>query len=291
MKVMDREKIVTLNCLTEEEDAKVFIPSNFKWINQHVSVLSYNGDFYVAKNTNRLKIRNVRNELIGSYLAKAINLDAVEYKIAEREIEIGYGLCIDDVEYKITERRIENGYGLCIASKLFFDAAYKYDNAYAFFRCAPDEHLTDEDKNSLSFLCKTEFLEQIEDKSLRSAILKLIMLDLKMFQRDRHEENIIFKTKDGITLMEKAFDFGESYIVDNLYGNPFLLLQKNEASLEALAKKFPEISHYASILSSIDIRDVLYTIQNEESIIFNEEEFDGVTSFDKRANILLKSIK
>ena len=245
-------KDFTKKPLDKDEITSLHIPPNKAKIRSRI--VKINEKYYYSK---MVSSPEMLNELIGSFLAKQLNLEAVDYQI---------GIYKGDL------------YAL---SELFYDENHIYP------RFA--QHFSETEKNQIEFLKSAGlgelYLKQpnisklVNDEQLANKILKLIALDLKMEQTDRHSENVMLrkKIKTGTLDLAPIFDFGNSYFEKTkypdkyFYDNPFIIVRKNKLSLNALSRQNPEIIDFARTLIDIPIEDVLTEIEKEKQITIPDE--------------------
>ncbi len=197
-------------------------------------IYEYNGKYYYKKESNSYELIN---ELIGSFYAKQIDLDAVDYKI------------VDD-KY--------------IISEVFYDRLHRYKYTYEF-----DYGCMDKLKSAIRGDAKLpNNLYKLYDD-----VMKLTALDLKMDQRDRNEQNVIIKKSilNGKVSLAPAFDFGFSYCSNfNLYYvNPFVNIKKTDEDIHNFISVNPNIKKYLDILNNIPVNDVLDNISHVYDVDFN----------------------
>lgn len=236
------------------------------------SITKIDGEYYYYKSVSS---KQMINELIGSYLSKIINLDAVDYQI---------GFFNKDL------------YAL---SRVFYNADNSYTNCYDFFMTKPNNQLTRlEASISKFYLNQTNILDQISDWKMVSNILKLIAVDLKMGQTDRHNMNLTIKfcKKNNEMDLAPIYDFEKSYHKLSsykglhFYDNPFIMLRKNKISLYKFGRKYPEVAEFAELLTHIDIGDILSEIENEKKVVFSIQEKEYYQNNDIKHNKVLQKI-
>lgn len=218
-----------------------------------------------------MKYASIIDELIGSFLAKKIKLDSVDYQI---------GIYKDNI------------YAL---SKLFYnrDYEYFYPKDYQKFKMnnSSKTHpnlITD----IYCFRCK---LKQF-DENLTNELLKLIALDLKMGQVDRHGHNLMFKKdiKTGVVDLAPIYDYSYGYPVFGVpfkyYKNVYIFIRTNYLSMMKLVRKFPQIMEYIDILKEIDMEEILEAIETEKNIKIEPDERKFRIDRDKEYTKKLKII-
>lgn len=256
LKKVTRDEIDTLN-----------IPPYLK-NNLLFGIVKIDGEYYYAKYINDIKMIN---ELIGSYMSKYIGLDTVDYKIG-----------------------IYNG-NMYALSKIFYMKDYEYYNVPTLYRLNPKNLLNVKDKlfHNL-YVCKTEVIDKTKDKELIENILKLITVDLKMGQRDRHVNNVLLKKKYDKVSLAPVYDYGYSYMSDSkigsdiYYDSPFIILRKNLLSVKVLSMKYPNIKKYIDKICDIDIEDLLLELESLNGISFTKDEIENIKSMDKENMKILK---
>lgn len=271
MHLFDNSKILYFSDkkLNEEEHHHLYIPDRYQYLTSQIT--KYQGEYYYYKLVN---IHEMANELIGSALAKRIDLDTVDYKIGKTRINSPY---------------------LYALSKVFFEKDFTYTDCYDVYGEISEYQSTDSTSFlSYFYLNDTKLLEREENYNTILDVLKLTALDLKMGQFDRHEENLFLKIDSvGQIALAPIFDYGCSYsdkFYSKIYNNPFLMLRKNKLSLFLFARKFSEIREYASLLESIPIHDVLSEIENEHMIEFSDKKRSYYQKRDKQNNKILQKI-
>lgn len=256
--------------LTTTEIEDLYIPCYLeKFIN---SITEIDGRYYFYKEVDHMLLIN---ELIGSYLSKLISLEAVDYQIG------------------IYEKK------LYVLSQIFYDSNHLYNNCYDFFGTIANRQLTEfESLISRIYLRQDKMLDLIDNPSMILNILKLSLIDIKMGQIDRHNQNLMLKIDKVTGLVDLApiFDFGFSYSDNPLYpdflfyDNPFIILRKNKISLNSLCKKYPDIINSIYLLGNLEIRSVLDQIQREKNIILTENEKVYYEDKDRKYTKVLKRI-
>lgn len=253
--------------ITKEEINSIYIPP-YQKNNVIHGIVKIDDEYYYAKYIDDVKMIN---ELIGSFLSNYIGLDTVDYKI---------GMYKGDM------------YAL---SKIFFSSDYEYYNVPAIYRIRPKNLIGKKDQllHKL-YLCKTDVIDRIKDKDLVDDVLKLIAVDLKMGQRDRHVNNVLLKKKDDKVSLAPIYDYGYSYMSDSkigsdiYYDSPFIILRKNLLSVGALSIKYPNIKKYIDKICDIDIEDVLLELEYLNNISFSKEEVENIKTMDNENMKILK---
>ncbi len=261
-------KVIHIQNIGISEKDKIYVPESALPTEKPLflsNLVALNDEFYY------IKYDNIINELIGSFLAKKIKLDSVDYQIGIYNNEI-YAL-----------------------SKLFYnrDYDYFYPKDYQKFKmnypCKTHPNLI---TDMYCFRCK---LKQF-DESLTDKLLKLIALDLKMGQTDRHGHNLMFKKniKTGVVDLAPIYDYSSCYSVLGLpfkyYKNVYLFMRTNYISMIKLTEKFPQVMKYIDILKEIDIEEIVETIEIEKNIKIEPDEKKYRIDRDKEYTKLLKRI-
>ncbi len=233
---------------TAEEYRRYHIPVD----NQNIRnlVVNANGSIFYTKSLGNYRMIN---ELIGSHLAKKLDLDTVDYEIGETTT------------------------GFQALSKPFYEEGYSYEYFKDYFQL-PSYSI----KVLLSALnpfvafCITDGLDMLKDTSLYSDALKLIALDLKMAQIDRHSSNLQVKIKDNKAVsFAPIYDYSESYLIGesaSFYFSPLIWIKKNRVSLNELIRRHPELWDYLEYLMNLSIYDILESIGEEKDIEFTGNE-------------------
>lgn len=253
--------------ISEKDADKIYIPRRILAEEQRLSLdklVMINDEIYY------IKYDNIINELIGSFLAKKINLDSVDYQIG----------IFNDYIYTL--------------SKLFYnkDYEYFYPNDYSKFKINPSSIIC---QNPITYMyCFKSKLKQF-DCNLIDELLKLIALDLKMGQLDRSGSNLMIKKNIKTEVVDFApiYDYSNSYstiLAFEYYINVYLFIRNNNCSLKRLTKKFPQIMEYIDILKKIDMEEILESIEKEKNIELEHNEKEYRLILDKEYTKLLKRI-
>ena len=272
MLINDSSKVIRIDDLQENIDysSNTYLPAIYKdKYNQTKmirSVIKVEDEFYHCKDIYSHDNWLI-NELIGSYLAKQLDLPSVDYQIG-----------------------IYQGFKY-VLSKIF----YEEDFLYYFPKYKSNEDLVkygrNYDKNNL-YKDKLRYL----DEKVKIKMLKLIALDLKMGQYDRHEYNIMFKKKKstGEVDLTDIYDYGLSYsagVLHNYYYlNPFMKLSRNSYGINKLMRKHPEIAEYIDKMKSISMEKILDEITKEKEIEFSPKEKSIYTDLDNKNNKVLEKV-
>lgn len=269
MIIQENSKIIQLKP-REIKKEEVYLPQKFKTMRQ--SIFEDNGKHYYAK---ILDTKKTITELLGSSLAKLIQLNAVDYKIGKYKNDF------------------------FVLSEVFFNPDFDYTYSYDFYGTdATNMYL----RNSLIFeryyLSFCKMFKKIDNSLMLENILKLIALDLKMGQTDRNDHNLILQTSkdNNITNLAPIFDFAEAYedkptlSEKYFYENAFVILRKNFLSLYMFCLKNPKILEYLNILCDTPIVGVLEELEKKLNIIFNDYEKKYYEEKDKEYTKILKRI-
>lgn len=257
--------------LSPNETQKLYIPNGLEEIVS--SIVKIDGKYYYYKEVN---FNQLINELIGSYMSRLINLDAVDYQIG-----------------------IYNGISYAL-SQIFYNPNYEYHNCQDFFGTIANHKLVEsESLISKIYLVEDKLLERINNPTMLLNILKLTFLDIKMGQIDRNNlGNIMVKKSkfNGLVDLAPMFDFECSYDDSPpypefyFYDNPFVVLRKNQLSLSSLCKRHSQILETLHILATLKIEDVLNRIQEEKRIVLSAEEKKYYEEKDKEYSKVLQKI-
>lgn len=228
------------------------IPEGYEHLINKVTLID--GKYYLYK---RIGHFFMINELIGSYLARYINLRAVDYQIGESNL------------------------GLHALSELFYKPDYYYTTCYDHYRRTALKDYYFIQKFFLMFYhADTSILDRIKSDKMLFSVLKLIALDLKMGQIDRHNNNVMLEINKSNNEVDLApiYDFSLSYCdtsrLPYFYDSPFIGLRRNKASLDALVRKYPEVLKYIELLINIPIEYVLKEISREKGLIISDKELE-----------------
>ena len=231
-----------------------------------------NDDFYFAKPIDDYRMLV---ELVGTKLSKIIDLDTVDYKIG------------------MWDGRLH------ALSKIFYKDNCDYSMVASEYRLRPI-NLIDKDFRKVFnnfYLCETSVLNIINDNELLENILKLIAIDLKMKQFDRHDNNVLLeKDEDGVIKLAPVFDYSLAYSsyrgigLKNYYDCPFLIVKRNVISLKSLIRKYPNIYKYLLNLREINISDIVLEIEKENNVEFTDSEIRRIVDEDDHNNMLLKKL-
>ena len=269
MKFNEESKIIYFKKtkLSQQQIDNLYIPRDYQKICS--SITRYNGEYYYYKD---VTLNSLINELIGSYFSKKLQLDTVDYQIG----------VMDNMVY--------------VLSKIFYQENFNYYDCNSYFKTS-SFHNIDLFQSFFSFIYLSEFdlLKKIKNPNLLKNILKLIAVDLKMGQFDRHNKNLFLKiSQDNIVDLAPLFDYGGSYykkkIPFEIYDNPLVSIRKNKRSLCYFSEQFPEFLEYIYTLYEITINDVLNNIEKEHLITFEKEERTFYQKKDLENNKVLKKI-
>ena len=259
------------------KDKKLDIKKQIKLVPKGISnigtvssgIYKVDGTNYYAK---EVEEEEAINELIGSILARELNLDSADYKIG-----------------------IDDNNNVYAVSKLFYDDKYDYYHPVQFKERAFDIFSLDLER-AKRYYCK-ENIYSLNPK-MKEAILKLCALDIKMCQMDRHSHNIMIKAKksNGEISFAPCYDYAFSYDIymaepERLfYDNPYLLVRKNKSSLKSLLKKYPAFYDYIKAMAIIDMEDIIEVIEKENDISLSEIQKAYYIDRDNEYSSLLKKI-
>ncbi|MCI8778376.1 MAG: hypothetical protein HFI87_04445 [Bacilli bacterium] len=242
--------------ISEKDADKIYIPRRILAEEQRLSLdklVMVNDEIYY------IKYDNIINELIGSFLAKKINLYSVDYQIG----------IFNNKDYE-----------------------YFYPNDYSKFKINPSSIIC---QNPITYMyCFKSKLKQF-DCNLIDELLKLIALDLKMGQLDRSGSNLMIKKNIKTEVVDFApiYDYSNSYFTIlpfEYYINVYLFIRNNNCSLKRLTKKFPQIMEYIDILKNIDMEEILKSIEKEKNVELEYDEKEYRLTLDKEYTKLLKEI-
>ncbi len=234
--------------LLPEEYERYHIPLNQSNIKN--LVVNANGSIFYTKPLGNYRMIN---ELIGSYLAKKLDLDTVDYEIGKTAT------------------------GLQALSKPFYEEGYDYQyfNDYLHLSRYPKRSFL-EKVNPFHSYCVTTGLDILKGTTLYEDALKVTAVDLKMSQVDRHGNNLQVKVKEAKAVsLAPIYDYSESYIIGDsatIYRSPLVWVRKNRTSLEELIRRHPELWEYLEYLISLSICDILENIGDEKEIEFTGDE-------------------
>lgn len=240
------------NSVKERDLKSIYIPSNYSDITN--CLVKIGDTIYYCKGNS---LHFMTNELIGTYLAKRLGLDTVDYQIGIRESD-GHFFALSEIFY-------EEGYQYQSACE--FLKQHHYKNCF--------QMLPGDIRTILPSYYRMKTLKLYKGTPFYDSNLKLIALDLKMIQRDRHDENLQVKIDSKGTIdLAPIYDYGRSYKYPFkvAYANPFAFIRFTESTLEHLFKHYPELKEYVFFLSSISIDEILSSIEEEKSVVFTPEE-------------------
>ncbi len=255
MIITEKSRVIPFHVInpTEEEIKQLHIPEEFIFITPYLTKIG--NKIYCYKG---LRSTLLINELIGSYLAKKIGLDTVDYEIGKRESD-GSLFALSRVFY-------EEGYQY--QSILAFLAEHQYQNCW--------QMLGNHFLQVLPAYYNMKTLRMYRGTPFYDNNLKLIAVDLKMAQHDRHKANLQIKI-DSLGKIDLApiYDYGRAYssYFDLSYANPFAFIRYTVLTLKILFFQYPELREYVEFLRDIPIDDILHGIESEKGILFTEEEY------------------
>lgn len=265
----DKSKVIHISNtgISDEVASKFYIPNtglSMKRYDFLSALVIINDELYYVK------YDNILNELIGSFLAKKIELDSVDYQIG----------IFRNLIYTM--------------SKVFYDREYNYfyPKDYPEFK-----HFSKKIHPNLvtDIYCFKSYLKQFDDK-IKDELLKLIALDLKMGNSDRHGHNLMLKQsiETGIIDLAPIYDYGRSYTVFDIpfkyYQNVYFLTRNNRISLSTLVRKYPQIMEYIDILKNIEMDEILEAIALDKNIKIEDKERCHHLNRDKEYTKILKQI-
>ncbi len=238
---------------TDEEIKLSNIPKEFLSIIPYLTKVGDN--IYCYKG---LRTPFLINELIGSYLAHRIGLDTVDYEISKRESDGA----------------------LFALSKVFYEEGYQYQSVLSFL----EEHhykscwrkLGNPILQAIPVYYNMKTLKLYRGTPFYDNNLKLIAVDLKMAQHDRHKSNMQIKIDSRGTIdLAPVYDYSRAYNVyfDLSYANPFAFIRYTTLTLQLLFSHYPELRDYVEFLRKVSIEEILHGIEEEKGIIFTPEEY------------------
>lgn len=266
----DKSKVIPIKeyGLSETEVDKIYLPEKCLSMKKEEFlenvVIIENRAYY-------LKYANIINELIGSFLARKINLPSVDYQIGVYENEL----------YALSELFYNN------------DFEYFYPKDYPGFKMIIKKKFRPNFVTDIYYFKNK--LSQFDD-NLLNELLKLIALDLKMGQVDRHGHNLMFQKnlKDGLIDLAPVYDYSNSYAFFEkpfkYYRNVYLLIRNNKQSLQNLVKKYPQIIEYFAILKELSMEEILAGIEKEKNIEIKPSEKEYRIAKDKEYTKILKML-
>lgn len=252
----------------------IYSPNNISIAFDHI--VDIDNDYYYFKNKvilNSLfsKYYKIINEIIGSNLCELLELDSLKYDIAISDNYV-YTISKYLFDKKYTYKYIKDEYTTC--TKLLYDHSNK-------------------------LTCKIELLDQLYDnKELLNDMLKLIAVDLRMGQEDRHDYNIMLKKNKDTDSVSFApmYDFSNSYMCryglnNNLYESSLVVLGRDYYPIYKLCKKYPIFYEYINKVCSVSIDDILIEIENKYNIEFTKREILNYRVYDNNNVKILKMVK
>ncbi len=269
MKFNEESKIIYFEKtkLNQQQIDNLYIPKDYQEIIS--SITFHNGIYYYYKD---VTLNSLINELIGSYLAQKLGLDTVDYKIG----------IMNNKFY--------------VLSKIFYQTGFQYYDCKSYFRKSSFDNITTfQTFLSFFYLSEFEIIRRLNSTELLESILKLIALDLKMGQFDRHNKNLFLKKdSNGIVDLAPQFDYGGSYhkkgIPFKIYDNPLITIRKNKLSLQNFSKQYPNFVKYICILYNISMDNILNDLEQNNLLIFEQKEKSFYLEQDKENNKILKKI-
>ncbi len=261
MTINDNTKRIELpeRSLRKEEIMEI-APELYPTISQNKQLLErlihHNDTLYFIKITSKTELLN---ELIGVYLAKLIGLNTVNYEIATI------------------------GNSLYVASPLFYEPNHLYQTCTEHYKTSATKVLVREKEGIVPKLLPISVLKVIDNPELLDDILKLIALDLKMDQYDRHNLNVTLDTYDGTTTLAPTYDYSASYYYHtDRYNNPFVIINRRSINIWFFAQMYPHIKPYLKTLKETPITDILEQIAKDFDINITNKEYDTYNQKDKQ---------
>lgn len=232
------------------------------------------GNCYYAK-----KVTDYRmiNELIGSYFARKVNLDSVDYEI---------GRCGNDF-YALSKSFIEEGYEYT-SFKQYFSSFFSHEKTnprLRVFRYLFPKYVT----------CRVGGLNLLKETQMYDTALKIIAVDLRMGQIDRNNTNLKIKiSSTQEASFAKVYDYSEAYIhgvETSLYRSPYVSVRRNRPSLTQLVQEHPQVWDYVDFLMGISIIDALNAIGDEKEIQYSGDEMVNFSRCQQLIDRQLKKVK
>ena len=226
---------------------------------------------YIDKNKSRCYF--ILNEIIGRYLSDVLDIPSCDYR---------FGI-FDKFLYAISE--------------VFYKKKYIYYNCYQYYKTDAYNELSNlKGEYDKEYFLYDNILELVDNPIMLNKLLKLIAIDFKMGQEDRHSSNVILMKKRNSDLLDIAplFDFEDSLVDDPnyyselFYENPFLIIRKNEKSMKDFVKKYPEIYKYVYTLVNTSILDILQQIESDYNVSFDNSEYEHFKIVDNNNTKVLK---
>lgn len=190
-------------------------------------IKKYNNQIYIFKEKG-MNYYGLINELIGSFLAKKINLDTVSYDICKCDGKLG------------------------IASKNFKDEKYDYKYLNDLTIIKPYIFALSNINN-----IKEECITQENKDSIINQILKLICLDLYMCQRDRNMSNIQFKIDKDTNYLSLAPIYDYYDCLDNLSVLYNAIISLSDDSIRMLLNNYSNFSDILKETISIPMTQLI----------------------------------
>lgn len=269
MAILDRDKVLQITDVGRDFPG-LYIPDG---IRKPTNNLICDGKFYYGKKTGvwRTDYREIINELIGSFLARKISLDAVDYKIGVFRNQI----------YILSEIFFEEGKEYFHPNKLGYDLEYEYS-------------LVEKKVHSIYYY--KSMLNNLNEQLLYD-ILKLTILDIKMGQIDRksYSNTMLMQDESGISLAP-VYDFGEAYsertdcMAYIVYNNPFIIIRKNVLSMKTLVRKYPIVMEFIDILKNIDMEEIIAYLESSFPIKLSDVDKKYYEEKDSDYSRVLKKL-
>lgn len=211
------------------------------------------GKWYFYKGP--LSTFHLNNELIGEEISKYFGLESVHYDIAIKDGMKG------------------------VISENFYRPNYKYKKP-------SDYNLTSKKLDILKDIkkiCKTKE----EYKKIKKELKRLFIRDLYTSQKDRSNNNLLFKEKNTISLAP-LFDYEYSFLKRDIgiyFGVLGSLIIDKETKIKL--QKDKEFQKYICLIKKLDILSIINKIENKNKIIISEEEKAYYSDYDKKIKKLI----
>lgn len=278
MIINDNSKVIYFENEVATPEETSHLPIDSAQIPGRSFLININGEIYFAKAAG---IYGLTNELIGSYLSKKIGLDTVDYQIGKTNKSF----------FALSKPFYEEGYDYVYLKEYFNIPNYSWrkKSSLSNFRFFPKSLFQ-------ARLCSTEGLDLIRESSVYDSILKLIAVDLKMGQFDRHGGNL--QVKVGESLKPKVapiYDYGSAYVLGNeesIYCCSSLVwVRRNKKSINELIRRHPDLMNYLEQLQDISMYTILDDICEEKEIDFTGDEFYNYIRSQKIIDRTLNKVK
>lgn len=256
--------------IPKTEQLRFNVPHSMRYSTNNI--VKIDGKYYYAK---RCSTTTLIKELVGSYYAKIVGADCVDYLIGKSNTSLS---C------------------LYVLSEVFWKDGYYYSTPLQATGMRPDDSVIYKKGLSSLYVCETSVLDFLNSSQLADSVMKLTAVDIKTGQVDRFDYNVILRRDDAFE-MENIYDFGNSYIEDtgyaihNCYYNPFLIVKRNTLSLWGLAHKYPQFRESAATLSEIPLYDALKDIEKRFNIGIEDKDITGYIDLDKQYSKYLRKVR